>query len=58
VQFFSCSCSAGAWKEGAQRRYYVYLRGSPVPLTWLPNPNDPLLQYLQQVFFDLYQQSS
>ena len=58
LRFYSCSFSAGAWKEGAQRRYHVHLHGSAVPLTWLPNPDDPLLQYLQQVFFGLYQPGS
>lgn len=58
LRFFACSFSAGAWKEGVQRRYYVHLRGSPVPLTWLPNPDDPLLQYLQQVYFDLPQRGA
>jgi len=58
LRFFSCSFSAGAWKEGVQRRYHVHLRGSPVPRRLRPNPDDPLLQYLQHVYFDLHQQGS
>lgn len=54
---YSCSFSAGSWKEGVRRRYHVHLNNSPKPLTWLPNPDDPLLQYLQKVFFELYPQN-
>ena len=51
---YACSFSAGSRMEGVHRRYHVYLNNSPDPLTWLPNPDDPLLQYLQRVFFGLY----
>lgn len=56
--FYACSFSAGAWKVGVHRRYHVYLKNAPEPLTWLPNPSDPLLQHLQRIFFDLYPQHS